>query len=98
MSRGHAGVQQPEKAAAMLAVQYVFVQQRVQLGVKIWIVDVLLGDKVEDAAQCEKCSASSSIEGVREEVCEGLDLGDKPGKNLSSHHIEDLLAVVGGQR
>ena len=51
MGGGEEGIQQPEEARAVLAVQEVGVKQRVEFWVKGGVVEVLGVDKVEEARE-----------------------------------------------
>lgn len=95
MRRGHEDVEQAEEATTVLRVQHVGVKKRVQLRVKVQVVEVLLLHEVEETRERQQRGGAAGVEGVGEEIHQQFDFWE-PRDDAVRHQVEQglLLGLV----
>lgn len=96
MRGGKEGIQQPEESRAMLGVQQVCVEERVQFQVEGRVIQVLLADEEEETREGEEGSRPAVVVSVCEEVHEEFGAGE-PGLDVVGHDAEEGFALVVGE-
>lgn len=87
------GVKKSEESRSMLGVEDVAVQERVELGVEGWIVQIAFLNQIEDTGQRKQRHGAARVVAAGEEICEHLR-PDEPWSNDFRHDVQDAFSLV----